>query len=314
MTGFNPDDVDHIALAELAGIGTNDPNLIRTVGSPIAHVFKRLKKLSGDPRLMFGQTNRKWLVSAAYPVGSIGNPIAQNLIDNEALLEPKPKVGGWSEPLYFVDDNIDLGNYFGYVNNIVAYAYTYVYAPKETDALLQVGSDEGMYVYLNHELVYSYTGGVRLYNYIAETKTVHLKQGMNTLLVKTLQTAGNHDFALNICEVETNAELVGNRVEGLKFYPTLTSTSVSRTSVSAVQKLQCSPNPASTIVHLSRSGQMGRLRVFDLKGSMVRSLQGSDSGGVDWDLCDERGERVRPGTYLVRETASGLCAKILVNP
>jgi uncharacterized protein (DUF362 family) len=71
MTGFNPDDIDHIALAELAGLGTNDPSLITVVGSPIAHVAKRLKKMTGDPRLMFGQTNRKWLVSAAYPVGSI---------------------------------------------------------------------------------------------------------------------------------------------------------------------------------------------------------------------------------------------------
>jgi hypothetical protein len=161
--------------------------------------------------------------------------------------------------------------------------------------------------------VYSYTGGIRLYNYIAETKTVHLKQGMNTLLVKTLQTAGNHDFALNICEVETNAELVGNRVEGLKFYPTLTSTSIPRTTVSAVQKIQCSPNPASSVVHLSGSRPMGLVRVFDLNGSLIRTLHGSGSREMDWDLCDERGNRVRPGSYLVRETPSGQCAKILVR-
>jgi uncharacterized protein (DUF362 family) len=44
MAGLNPDDVDHITLAELAGMGTNDPNLITLAGSPLTHVAKRLKK------------------------------------------------------------------------------------------------------------------------------------------------------------------------------------------------------------------------------------------------------------------------------
>lgn len=314
MTGFNPDDVDHIALAELAGIGTNNPDLITLVGSPLAHVTKRLKKLTGDPRLMFGQTNRKWLVSAAFPVGSISNPIANNFIANEAALEPKPSVGDWSEPMYFFDDNIDLGNYYGYLNNIVAYAYTYIYVPKETDALLQVGSDEVMYVYLNHALVYSYSG-VRLYNYIAETKTVHLKQGVNTLLVKTLQTTGNHDFALNICEVETNTELVGNRVEGLKFYPTLSGVVALKTTTSAEKKMSCMPNPATThtIIQLNAAVGSRRIFIYDLKGKQVKMLLLNGSNVADWDLCDNRGVNVEAGVYLAKEPLSGQSLKILVK-
>jgi hypothetical protein len=111
-----------------------------------------------------------------------------------------------------------------------------------------------MYLYLNHTLVYSYSG-VRIYNYIAETKTIHLKQGYNTLLVKTLQTTGNHDFAMNICEVETNTELVGNRVEGLKFYPTMSSAVPVHTTTSADIKMSCAPNPASnfTTIRLNAS-------------------------------------------------------------
>lgn len=314
MTGFNPDDVDHIALAELAGIGTNDPSLIKLVGSPLTHVTKRFKKLSGDPRLMFGQTNRKWLVSAAFPVGSISNPIAYNFIANEATLEPKPAVGGWSEPMYFMDDNIDLGNYFGYANNIVAYAFTYIYAPKETDALLQVGSDEGMYVYLNHALTYSYSG-VRLYNYIAETKTVHLKQGVNSLLVKTLQTTGNHDFALNICEVETNTELVGNRVEGLKFYPTLSGVVALKTTASTEQKMSCTPNPAFTYttIRLNATRGIQRICIYDLKGKLVRTLLGNGSSSMEWNLCDGKGLGVEAGVYLAKDPASGQSVKIVVK-
>ena len=311
MTGFNPDDIDHIALAELAGIGTNDPSLIKLLGSPIAHVAKRLKKMTGDPRLMFGQTNRKWLVSSAYPVGSISNPIANNFIANEATIEPKPGVGGWSVPMYFFDDNIDLGNYFGYVNNIVAYAFTYVYAPKETDALLQVGSDEGMYVYLNHALTYSYSG-VRIYNYIAETKTIHLKQGMNTLLVKTLQTTGNHDFAMNICEVETNTELVGNRVEGLKFYPTYSGAVPVKTPISAGVKMSCWPNPASTVTTIRVKGD-DKVLVYDLKGKLVRTLVSKGSTTMEWDLCDSRGVKVEAGYYVAKSALTGQSIKISVT-
>lgn len=315
MAGFNPDDVDHIALAELAGLGTNDPSLITLVGSPLLHVAKRLKKLTGDPRLMFGQTNRKWLVSAAYPVGSISNPITNNFIANEASYDAKPGIGNWSQPMYFFDDNIDLGNYFSYVNNIVAYAFTYVYAPKETDALLQVGSDESMYLYLNHNLVYSYSG-VRIYNYIAETKTIHLKQGYNTLLVKTLQTTGNHDFAMNICEVETNAELLGNRVEGLKFYPMLSDAVPVTTTVSTGTRLSCSPNPATnfTTIRLeaTKFGNQ-KLIIYDLKGRQVKTLQNSGSGTIHWDLCDQKGVKVEAGIYLAKEPGTGQTLKISVK-
>ena len=311
MAGFNPDDIDHIALAELAGIGTNDPNLITLVGSPLAHVTKRLKKLSSDPRLMFGQTNRKWLVSAAYPVGSISNPIAYNFISNEAAYEAKPSTGGWSEPMYFFDDNIDLGNYFGYANNIVAYAFTYVYAPKETDALLQVGSDESMYLYLNHTLAYSYSG-VRIYNYIAETKTIHLKQGINTLLIKTLQTTGNHDFAMNICEVETNTELVGNRVEGLKFYPTYSGAVPVKTPISAMEKMSCWPNPASTFTNIRVKGD-DKVLVYDLKGKLVRTLVSNGSNTLEWDLCDSKGVKVEAGIYVAKSALTGQTIKISVT-
>lgn len=311
ITGFNPDDIDHIALAELAGIGTNDPSLITLVGSPLAHVSKRFKKLTGDPRLMFGQTNRKWLVSAAFPVGSLSNPIAYNFLANEAAVEPKPNVGGWSEPMYFFDDNIDLGNYFGYANNIVAYAYTYIYAPKETDALLQVGSDESMYIYLNHTLTYAYSG-VRLYNFIAETKTIHLQKGMNTLLVKTLQTAGNHDFTLNICEVETNAELVGNRVEGLKFYPTLSGVVALKTTASAEKKMSCTPNPATTSATIRGVSGLG-VKVYDLQGKLVRMLPKSGSNAVEWDLRDGNGKRVESNLYVVKDATTSQSLKILVK-
>jgi hypothetical protein len=168
-----------------------------------------------------------------------------------------------------------------------------------------------MYVYLNHSLAYSYSG-VRIYNYIAETKTIHLKQGMNTLLIKTLQTTGNHDFAMNICEVETNTELVGNRVEGLKFYPTNTGAVPVKTPISAGEKLSCWPNPASRVTTIRVKG-VDKVLVYDLKGKLVRTLVSKGSTTLEWDLCDSRGVKVEAGFYVAKSALTGQSIKISVT-
>lgn len=319
MAGFNPDDVDHINLAELAGMGTNNPDLINIVGTPMSHVSKRLKKSTGDLRLLFGQTNRKWLVSQSFSVGGISNPMTNQFIKNEADYEAKPGVEGWSQPVYFFDDNIDLGNYFNYPDDIMAYAFTNVYSPEETDAVLQVGSDEGLYIYLNHSPVYSYSG-MRTYNYIAETRTVHLNKGYNTLLVKSLQMSGNHDFAMNLCEVESASEFSGNRIEGLKFYPVLTGPNKIDRTFASNFKLTTYPNPATDHATISleiKEPGNYKIEVFDLQGKRVRTLINeyltSGRQTFDWDLCSDKGFRLNAGTYFIKEFKTGKSIKLMVK-
>jgi len=318
MTGFNPDDVDHITLAELAGMGTNDTTLISVVGSSLFHVAKRLKKSTGDLRLMFGQTNRKWIISQAFPAGTTGDPIAHEFIENEADYIPLPGNAGWSEPIYFFDDNIDLGNYFAYADDIVSYIFSYAYSPEEKDALLQVGSGEGLYLYLNHELVYSYSG-IRTYSYISETRTIHLRQGYNTILIKTMQSTGNYDFAMNICEPEINPEYAGHRVKGLKFLPSIDiipdQISQLHTNQSSVA-IACYPNPASdhTSINIivSTPGNY-RINIYNLQGKLIKTVLNMHlepgSYSFDWDL---QNHFVTPGTYYATEEYTGISVKVLV--
>lgn len=319
MAGFNPDDVDHIDLAELAGMGTSDTSLITVVGTPITHVKKRLRKTTSDVRLMFGQTNRKWLVSQAYSTTGISNPITNQFIANEANYEAQPGVDGWSQPMYFFDDNIDLGNYFNYTNNIVAYTFAWVYAPVAKRATLQVGSDQDIYVYLHDSLAY-YHYGTRTYTYISESTTVYLNKGYNKLLVKSLQTTGNHDFAMNICEIESDPELSGHRVQGLKFYPTKGGSTQINYAKSTNSITKCYPNPANSYttvtISVTNPGNY-RINIYNLQGKLVKSLLNKylTVGGYkyNWNLDNTEGTLVNRGIYVVKEEFSGQTAKIIVT-
>jgi uncharacterized protein (DUF362 family) len=219
MIGLNPDDIAHITLAEKIGLGTNDANLITVYGSSVDQLKQPLKK---DPYLTsdYGQSNRTWLISHSFSTAGITNPMSQQFITNEATTEPLAGLNGWSAATYFFDDRIDMGSFLGGPSNIVSYAFTYFDAPLTQNAELWLGSDESMRIYLNGQIVYDYSGS-RSYSkdrLVSEKVPVQIQQGENTLLVKTLQKYGTYDFALNICQPESDPDLDGNRVAGLKFY------------------------------------------------------------------------------------------------
>jgi hypothetical protein len=192
-----------------------------------------------------------------------------------------------------------------------------VYSPEEKDAILQVGSDEGLYVYLNSTLVYSYSG-IRTYNYISDTPLIHLKKGYNTLLIKTLQTTGNHDFTMNICKMESNPEYAGNRVDGLKFYPVLTSTDLPEQTAAMGTTMTCSPNPASSqttiYLHASKPGQY-RIIAYDLKGRPVINLFNgyleTGTHAIPWNWQINQKKTVSPGIYLIKEPFGSILKLVL---
>lgn len=68
------------------------------------------------------------------------------------------------------------------------------------------------------------------------------------------------------------------------------------------------PNPALSRVTLALSGAAAlttAASVHDVSGRQVRALHAAQGGGLEWDLRDDRGARVRPGLYLVRVTQAG---------
>jgi len=237
IIGANPEDIAHITMAAKIGLGTNDPDSISILGENIATKYTYRFDRGTTVHATYGQGNRVWLVSKAFPYTSMTN----QYIANEASLAPSKGDANWSAPIYFLDDRIDLASYQNPSGSVVTYCYTNVYSPKATTGSeLWLNSEEQMMVYLNGVQVYNYNGIARPNgNLVTDKPLVNLKEGDNTLLVKVQQTTGCYDFALNICEPGTK----GNRVSGLKFYiknynvPAALKSSTKLFNIAATEKL-----------------------------------------------------------------------------
>lgn len=300
LMGLNPDDIAHITLAEKAGLGTNDPDLIVVEGASIAEAAKQVKKNQSENG-KFGQSNRSWILSEAFE----GSDVTEEYIANEASYIPQPGKDGWSEPVYFFDDRIDLFSYYEEEANIVSYAFTYFDAPSSEAVELWLGSHEGIYVYLNGELAYSSTS-TKTYgdNDIGgKVKTINVKEGENTLLVKTVNRFGDYSFALNICERETNSLYAGNRVDGLKFY-LKSATPVDRPSIeNNAISLSCYPNPASNHLTIKMTDMRvapDQIQIMDLNGRVLKSFGSNQlsNGKLTWNLKSDNGSKLNAGQYI----------------
>ncbi len=289
IMGLNPDDCEQITLAEKVGLGTNDPKAITVAGTPVGSIAKRFIK-NPNKDAEFGQSNRTWLLKGPYSISDISDPIDHAFLENENSLFPKAGKDGWSESVYFTDDRIDLGDYFDDPSNVVGYAFAYFDAPKDQEAELWIGSDEALKIYINGKVVYNYSG-VRSYGkreFVSEIVKTNIKAGENTLLVKSVQKYGYYQFALNICEPESNPDFDGNRIWPLKFK---TGSSVSstvwkkqNTHPSYFTLYHCYPNPfnATTTIRFDlHKSEYITIKIFNINGQEIAVLaDGVYSAGV----------------------------------
>jgi hypothetical protein len=102
---------------------------------------------------------------------------------------------------------------FGKKENVVGYAWSELIAPKDGLAMLKVGSDDGVKVWLNHELVLSnhaHRGAAP----DQENVAVKLKKGSNRCLVKVEQGTGDWGFYFRFGELLPAVD--GESITGLK--------------------------------------------------------------------------------------------------
>ena len=316
VMGLNPDDIEHITLAERKGLGTNNSDIITVVGTSIAqtkHLFRKPQQSSTTTNLgLYGQGNRTWILSSYFLTSGISNPMDSSFISNEAYAAPTAGIGGWSQPVYFTDDQILLNDYYAALGtqSAVSYAFTYFTAPAAQQAELWVGSDEALKIYLNGAVVYNYNGtrtftGDEFYKDIV---TINLQQGLNRLLVKSYQSIGKYTFSVNICDVEPNVMYKGNRVLGLKFISTPNATSVNDKNASTISSFELKNNypnpfnPSTTITYqLVKAGSI-KLIVYDMTGRVVATLVNGEqpigSYSVPWNASN-----ISSGVYFYKLTA-----------
>ena len=291
IMGLNPDDIEHITLAERVGLGTNNQDSITVIGSSIEQTRRRFKK-SEQPWGIYGQSNRVWTLNGPY-VATGTNDMNTEFVSSESTVRPTPGAQGWSAATYFTDDQIMLKDYFkgsiGSSDKVISYAFTYVYVPTGQQAELWVGSDEAMKVLLNGQVVYNYSG-TRTFSgtdyYKDTSSTIQLKAGINTLLVKLYQSTGTYNFGLNICEMSDRTAIPvyrGNRVQGLKFFADPSpATAIAGPTEGIPQRCElsdCYPNPfnpSTTVRYQLDTKRRVRLAVFDLLGREVALLVDED--------------------------------------
>ena len=310
LMGMNPDDIEHITLAERVGLGTNDPEKIHLKGADLEKTKRRFKKsyFGGGE---FGQGNRVWLLRGPYSISGVEDPIDHAFIEDEASVVPEPGRDGWSESLYFTDNRIDLKDYFQLSSGeqVISYAFCFFDAPETQQAELWLGSDEAMKIWINGSEVYRYNG-TRSFpddKFTNDKKTVLIQAGENTLMIKTLQKYSRYDFCINICEPESDPDYDGNRVFGLKFRTTSTATGihVNRVGTENSFQLKAYPNPFREYItfeyELPRES-MVRLDVYNLAGRAVRTLLCEQQPGgrhiLSWDGKDPHGAELPAGIYL----------------
>ena len=319
---LNPDDIAHITLAEKIGLGTNNPENIILVGAPIDEVKKKVIK-NNTQNGRFGQSNRTWLLSEYF----YSTDIEEELIPGGETIEPKAGENGWTDPVYFFDDRIDLLSFFNGLENIITYAFTYFSSPADQQAELWLGTHEDMKVYINRDEVYSFSG-INVYgddDLYTEIIDIDIKEGENTLLVKTLNKYNDYSFALNICEVEDNIDFSGNRVSGLKFYTTTQDTNSTDPpedlNIMFQNTLQCYPNPVKDYV-IIEFDYPAKARIivdiYDLSGTHITSLVNEVSNpGMHryiWKIHEQE-YTIKSGVYIctVRTGKNVFSIKLLIQ-
>jgi hypothetical protein len=114
-------------------------------------------------------------------------------------------------PAMSVDLNhlVYLVRHFGQANGAFAYALVWVDAARDTDAVLAVGASDGLAVWVNDEKVHSVVGG-RDWSPQEDRIPIHLKQGRNRLLLKSMHWGGLWFLSADIQDEK------GRPVDGVK--------------------------------------------------------------------------------------------------
>ncbi len=318
---MNPDDIAHITLAEKMGLGTNNPDKIYVKGATIDDVKQRVKKNLSENGL-YGQSNRTWLLSGTFA----STDMSAKQISDEANLEPVAGENGFSQPVYFFDDRIDLLSYYNGASSVISYAFSYFYAPVNQKAKLFVGSDESMIIYINGEKVYEYSG-TRSYstdknNIENDSKLIDIKAGENKLLIKTLNKYGDFSFALNICEDETDYEYSGNRVEGLKFYTAKGQINALPDAAMLPEKILVAenyPNPVisdATIRFELPEASNTSVDIYDMNGRHIMNLLNESLQPgiheIPWSV-NRKGLSMNAGMYICTVKSAGYSGSIKIT-
>lgn len=208
LMDFNPEEVETVVNGERRGLGVGRLEALEVKGEQdLGRLRRGFWRRGGE----MGMANRAWIVSGPYPHTEAGL----------AAVDPSkpiaPGVQGFGGPVWFQDDKCDLAQFLGKPTDCAAFAYCEFEAPAGGPARLQVGSDEGMTVWLNGVEVYRFEGWRRIER-PNEMVPVEIRAGRNAVLCRLEQSSRQFQFSLNVVAAEPSP-LSGKyqRPPGLRF-------------------------------------------------------------------------------------------------
>ena len=226
LMGFNPDDMEFADIGAQHGLG---PRWIENVDvrggrdGRLEELVGRFMKAGGDygfqgswgewgEQANYGKGPRRWLLQGPLPRDHAFDAA------QVAALVPSPGEDGWSDVVWFGHDKIDLDKQFNDPSNCAVYAFTTFRMTRSDSVRFWLGSDEGLQVWIDGELIHDHHGRRR--HRLGSVKLPgYLEAGEHRLLVRAEQGRGGFDFSFNVCEPIDDELYAGNRYPGVRYHP-----------------------------------------------------------------------------------------------
>ena len=204
---------------------------------------------------------------------------------------------GYPEP--FTDfSHLDLGS----LDKKTLYAFTYIQSDREQDGKLKFGAKSQARIWVNGEHILDTFGSTP---YKVQDPTVHLVEGLNTVLVKVTGNFRGAGFGLSITDGSRMLPDIRPVVDAV---PTAVVENRRGAATPASATLDPGfPNPFNatvTIPFALPSEDRVRVSVLDAAGQVVRVLRDNVAAAgrhqVQWHGLDDAGRQVASGLYLVK--------------
>lgn len=170
--------------------------------------IRRLRKLGADTSGFAAKAGfvARWHLVGPFPVNK-DNPWDKSWFPEEKIdFADEEKIAGrtlrWKEfTVERPQGMIDLERLFTPHDNVAAYAYAEINAPRAREIHLRIGSDDGVICWLNGERLHA-NNTSRGWGPDQDTVKARLKQGDNRLLMKIIQGGGPWAFSVRLANTQ----------------------------------------------------------------------------------------------------------------
>ncbi|MBC8191562.1 MAG: beta-lactamase family protein [Candidatus Marinimicrobia bacterium] len=208
-----------LILVACATVGIEEVPVKTTEGIPVeksASIFTMANWLAVGPFPNISTTERQsdgtFDVGYSYDfLASIGGESTGVIKPNQTLQFENQDATVGTAPVVEATANpmgiVDFAELYNHAEYKVAYAFAYIHSTKDQSVHALLGSDDAVKVWTNGSLVHeNYT--FRAVNPGEDQFPIHLKKGLNSILVKVLNGTSGWGFSLSVQDAQSRSEMI----------------------------------------------------------------------------------------------------------